>query len=1066
MKRLIVDLSSIMWTGLLVGKDHENGFEVEHEDKKVWVNSADYGYEKVMGFVVGVLEQFDFEPTEVIFVEEGKMSKARRVSFYPGYKEGRESRPPQAYESFAGAKALVLKAFRDVGSQIVTQDGVEADDVIAYLCHSLKGERFILSNDGDLTALLGLDGVHMIRQGGLVTENPYGPFPYEKVTVYKALVGDGNEYKGAVKFGKGAFLDMFAAFGVPGLNAIEGMMKRRTLAELEDDAASFKPFRKVIDGADHVYQSYNCAKLYPEWCNTLRQPLQWKAGMVRGRDVVKDERLFKWAQQTRLVTASNYEAAVKFLKSKIRETPEFCLDLETTTPPESDEWLAQRSAKGGGVDVISSTIVGCGITFGSNGQFGYYISVDHAGTDNIDLGQLRALLEVIPKDKTTVSHNASGFELPVLYNAFGKEWADNGWRGMYPNMVDSQIAASYWDEDQPSRGLKTLSKLLLDYEQETYAEVTTVDGVQRKMHELSAEHVFSYGMDDCYTAQGLYNFFKTIMEIEGTFEAFMRIEQKPMYLGALSFVQGTPISLERLFELKRADEEAMPRHEAVLHNYLVSKGWDGSVCPKYEGEMTPKQIKEAVRIVLGHEMDTQVRVVSKLAKLVSVIEHEDAPLLAKLLEDGAIDQINGWASRRFEGKPDFNPGSFVQIGRLMYEVMGLPVRLRNRATDAMRAKGIREGNPQTDDDAINLAIKLGDATGEEAETLKALLEMKSINTRTGLYWESYPKMLHWKTRKLHPEVRQCATNTRRHTSANPNIQQQDSSAGGVRTTVRPHHSEAVFVSLDLAGQEIRLLGDYSRDENILSAYIGDPPRDLHSFTAAMILGSSYETFRAQYESSDPAVASKAQAARQNGKTTFFASSYGAMAGKIGMSLGVSEEVAQGYLDALDKAFPGVPRWKKETEQFAERHGWVPILGGTRRHLRGVLLSNDRYTASKALRQASNARIQGAGGNQIRTIMGRVWDNDIFERYDVRFYWPVHDEVCFSVHKDHAVPVIKVLHSLMCEQFLDLLPSASSIGIGPSYGSLHELGETFDPLLVEKTVHEIFHGSAREEVQPA
>lgn len=1065
MKRLIIDVSSVSWTGLLVGKDPENAYTVQHEGKEVSVNSADYGYENLVNYITGVMEQFNFVPTDLIFVVEGKMSKSRRTAIYKDYKVGRESRPPQAYDEFNKMVRMLTESFRAVGSQIVSQDGVEGDDVIGFLVKNLKGERFILSNDGDMAALIN-DHVHLIRKGQLATENPYGPFPYDKITVYKALVGDGDEFKGAAGFGPKTFLDMLVAFGDQGLAAIEGMIKRRALHELADDVAEFKPFRKVIDSADHVYQSYECATIHDEWVDTMRQPLQWKPGMVRGRDVVVDERLAKWAQKVRLITADNYGEAMKFLAARIKQSPRFCLDLETTTPEESDEWLAQRTSKGKGVDVIASTIVGCSITFGANGQYGYYISVDHADTKNVTLDHLRQILETLPSDKVTVAHNAAGFELPVLWNAFGKAWQSNGWRGMFPNMVDSQIAASYWDENQPTLGLKALSKKLLDYEQETYEQVTVVNGVQRKMHELSAEHVLSYGMDDCYTAQGLYNFFVTAMEIEDSFEAFMRIEQKPMYLSALSFVRGTPISLERLMELKQADEEAYPQHEATLHQYLIEKGWEGTVCPRYEGGLSAKQAKEIVRIILGQELETQVRTVSKIAKLVEVMEHDDAPLLAKLLEDEDIDQINDWVARRFDGKPEFNSGSFVQMGRLMYEVMGLPIRLRNKATDAMRAKGIREGNPQTDDDAINMAIKRGDAKGVEEEVLRALLEMKSINTRTGLYWEPYPKMLHWKTGKMHPEIRQCSTNTRRHTGANPNMQQQDSTPGGVRTVVKPHHRDAVFVSLDLAGQEIRLLGDYSRDENIMSAYMGDDIKDLHSFTAAMILKVSYEEFRKRYKSEDLSVAQEADRARQAAKVVFFASSYGAMAPKIALGLGVSEETAQSYLDALDQAFPRVGRWKKETEEFASRHGWVPILGGTRRHLRDVLLSSDKYTASKALRQASNARIQGAGGNQIRTIMGRVWDSDLLDQYDVRFYWPVHDELCFSVHRDHAISVVQELHAAMCEQFLDVLPSGSSIGIGPSYGMLTELGEVFDPKRIQEVLDEVWAGGNRKEVQPA
>ena len=249
--------------------------------------------------------------------------------------------------------------------------------------------------------------------------------------------------------------------------------------------ADFKPLKLFIDSAEHVFHSFVWALLHDEWVNPLRQPLEWKACMVKPVSAFEDKRLHKWAQQVRLVVRSNYDQAASFLAQQTGKSAFFCLDLETTTPDESDEWLALRTTKGGGVDVIASTIVGCGLTFGRNQQYGFYCSVDHAGTDNISLDQLQGLLELIPHDKMTVAHNAAGFEIPVLFNAFGQKWASNGWRGMFPNMVDSRIAASYWDENQPSHGLKQLSAKLLDYQQQTYEEVT--EGT--KTDDITAHHV-------------------------------------------------------------------------------------------------------------------------------------------------------------------------------------------------------------------------------------------------------------------------------------------------------------------------------------------------------------------------------------------------------------------------------------------------------------------------------------------------------------------------------------------------------------------------------------------------
>lgn len=1064
MKRLIVDVSSVVWMSLLAGKDQEFGRMVEHEGKQVHVNGWEFGMECAMSHITTVLKELDMVPSQAIFVIEGKMSKSRRKAIYPEYKESRSARPPESYEAFNRCKYELTQAFRNVGSMVVTQDGVEADDVIAFLCKHLDGEKVILSQDGDLSALIA-DDTCMYRKGSILKGNPYGPFPTKYISVYKALVGDSSDnYPGAKGFGEKAFLDLLVWAGDPGLAALEGMMQRRTLHELEEDIATFKPLKRVVENVDTVYASYEVAKLYPEWVDTLRQPLQWKAGMVRSREVVRDSRLQPYAQSVRLVTATNYQDAYNFLKAKVVESEFFSLDLETTVPEESDEWLAQRNSKGGGVDVIASTIVGCGITFGRNQQYGFYCSVDHAGTDNMTLDQLRTLLELFPKEKMTIAHNAAGFELPVLFNAFGKDWASNGWRGFFPNMVDSRIAASYWNENAFSHGLKQLSKSLLDYTQTSYEEVTTKtdengNSFQVKMDALTAQETIAYGLDDVFCTVGIWNQFKAVMEIEKSWDAFIRIEQRPMYLSALSYVQGTPISLERLFKLKAEDDATYAENEKVLNKYLIEKGWSGTQCPMFS-ELTPANVKEAVRVILGLELETMVRTISKMAKLIEVMDHSDAPLLAQFVADENLDQINDWMVQRFEGTPDLNVGSNKQLVTLMYETMGLPIRLRNKATDAMRAKGIREGNPRADDDAMAMAIKMGDASPEIAPVLQALTTMKSINTKRGLYWEPYPNMVHWKDRRIHPEIRQCATNTRRHTSGNPNIQQLDSDYGGVRSVIMPHHKEAVVVSLDLAGQEIRLLADMSRDPNMMSAYMGDNLKDLHSFTAAMILGIPYDEFRARYKSEDVAVSGPANAARQNGKVTFFASSYGAMAPKIAEGLGIAESVAQSYLDALDKAFPRVNEWKGETEDYASRHGWVPLHGGNRRHLREMLLSDDKWVAQKALRQASNARIQGAGGNQIRTIMSNIWSSCLLEDYDFRFYWPVHDELVVSVGRQDAVKVIQALHGFMCNQFLDVLPSASSIGIGSSFGTLTEIGEVADGALIEKTVADIFESSAQ------
>lgn len=432
-KRIICDLSSILWSGLLAGKDDEFGRDVEFNGRKVYVNSAVYGFENCINHFVAVLEATGLTPMHMILVVEGMNSKSLRQSVLPTYKGGTEpSRPPEAYEEFNKLKAKLLDTFLSLGANAVTQDGIEGDDVIAYLATHLDGEKIIDSGDGDLSVLIsdgstGTTGVSLYRQGGFVTENPLGPFPCKYVTVYKALVGDtSDKIPGAKGFGKAAWLDMLCTFGYDGLEMMHDLFITKQLHRLAEDVAEFKPLQKIIDDAKGAYNSFTVARLYPEKVNTVRRPLEWSAGMVKPRTADTDPRVKQWAGAVRLVTAENYDEALKFFRSKIAESPFISFDIETSSCDEGDEWLREVAGKSDdedvtGVDVFGATLTGFGITFGCNMQYTFYWSVDHLpqpGQTNITKAQAKAVLESVPASKRTVIQNAQ-FELPIIYEELG-----------------------------------------------------------------------------------------------------------------------------------------------------------------------------------------------------------------------------------------------------------------------------------------------------------------------------------------------------------------------------------------------------------------------------------------------------------------------------------------------------------------------------------------------------------------------------------------------------------------------------------------------------------------------
>jgi len=167
-----------------------------------------------------------------------------------------------------------------------------------------------------------------------------------------ALVGDsGDKIPGAKGFGAKAFDLMHLAFGNDGLELMEGLIQRKELLSLQEDVPTLRELQRVIDDAEGVYMSYELGRLRTEKVNTMRRPLQWRCGMVKPRTTCVELRLRKYAGVNRIVSAESYDEAMAWAKKQIDLSPCVSLDIETSTPPESDEWLESRD-KADRVDVL------------------------------------------------------------------------------------------------------------------------------------------------------------------------------------------------------------------------------------------------------------------------------------------------------------------------------------------------------------------------------------------------------------------------------------------------------------------------------------------------------------------------------------------------------------------------------------------------------------------------------------------------------------------------------------------------------------------------------------------
>jgi len=1080
--KIIFDMSSVMWTSLYAGKDAEAAI-VDFNGKKVQVNSFMFGYENAVNLMKAALDEFSLNPVDAIMVFEGKDSKKRRSMVDPTYKAG-ESKCPELYIEFNKLKDFLKETFSSLGAISVSQSFVEGDDVIAYLVQNLEEDCIVVTNDNDLIVLNGTNEYNStcrVRVNGELAKNKYGDFDFKLVTLYKALVGDSSDkIKGCPGFGSAAWFKLNCTYGDDGCFELMHLLQtgqKDECAKIADEN-NCRFLNTIVDNWAQVQVCLRLTHLHPEWVNTVKLPLEWSAGMTT--NTCKDERLKKWTAQARLITAQNYTEAFKFLKEKLEETKEPSFDIETSTPEESDDWLAQQG-KVKGVDVIGSFLVGFSITFGANNQYTYYVSVKHKDTPNITMAQAREMIELLfPKE---IAIQNTNFELVVLYGDEAKDedgtlWRD-AWRkygnfGMIPKVLDTKLEANYVDENLPS-GLKQRSQMHLNYKQATYAETMTIDGVEHKMDEVPASHVFSYGADDTICTAALHNFYKLHMQLDHHYHIYKQVEIDAAYLHAKMMYDGIPVSMATLSKLAKDDGEVEKSSWEKLRAYLIAHGWEGTVPPVFSSELSCKDIKQAYAIVKGLDTETdddgdedegdtepkwapkdevmssRVRTPAKLVELVNKVGEDYLARLIKLCLEGSPEELTKYVQSKFSGEPSFKMSN-KQMCHLLYEVMGLPIRVRNKPTDAMKAKGLREGNPKGDDLAIQYAID--DAKSEEEiEVLNAIKLMQMVKVRKSLFYEPYPKFLHWKTGRVHGSHNQCATNTRRASASKPNFQQLSVKenikgfAPKIRNAIVPHTKGAVVVSMDFSAQELRLIAEQSQDANMLACYVGDNKKDMHSLTGSAIARKSekgrdwsYEAFVAAIDDDASEGHSSAKVFRGKGKNTNFAVSFGAMADKIALQLHITPEEAQTYIDAREATFPDEVKWKKRVIEESLSTGVARTLSGAVRHLASAINSPDRYTASKAERQSVNFRIQGSAAEQTKLAEGRFWRSGVFEKFDAQYYIPVHDETVMSVKLDQLEAFIKEAHPHMTAPYATMkVPVESSIGFGFNFGELVEIG---------------------------
>ncbi len=574
---VLLDIRGLLIHSLNRGKDDD---AVQPEDGSKPVNTASFGFGQFVDtYLKSALAMVP--PRRIIAVWDG--GNEYRKSLWSEYKAHRKEPRKEENQERKELYRLTSELLKGLGAFQVSVKDVEADDVIAYLATRLPGRKVIFTVDADLFALqtsaISEPNGCLVYQRGEFRDGYAPNVPNSLVTLYKSIVGDTSDgYPGIKGMGEAAWDRLLEAYERDGLEELDKYVRDdnfQPIAEVLSDAPN-TDLKKLYDARSDWSLQYRLAKLHPELCTGRNKDkfvkLDWvKRVPFRARvmDVLINssyissqtdplpEWLTKHLPTVTLVTQSNMANELRQFVKLLEESPYVSFDFESYDTLGHQGFLEASSSNSRTyVDVLSQRITGCSFTLGENMQHTFYISVEHADTDNCKPNVIHwALTQVEKVDLPLVAQNAN-FEVTLCGTNF--EWTP------VSAPLDTKIFASYVDENLPG-DLKSMSKAWLNYQQITYAEVI---GERSGMNKLSGTEVLQYATDDAICTACLFDLFTIITQLEKTFDFILAYERDVLWPLVDAFYDGVKIDTGALALMREEDSRVVAQGRDRIRELL------------------------------------------------------------------------------------------------------------------------------------------------------------------------------------------------------------------------------------------------------------------------------------------------------------------------------------------------------------------------------------------------------------------------------------------------------------------------------------------------------------------
>jgi len=328
----------------------------------------------------------------------------------------------------------------------------------------------------------------------------------------------------------------------------------------------------------------------------------------------------------------------------------------------------------------------------------------------------------------------------------------------------------------------------------------------------------------------------------------------------------------------------------------------------------------------------------------------------------------------------FNVKSSQQLGRILFEKLKLPVQKKTR----------KRTGYSTDVEVLT-------TLAAEHTLPKLVLRHRSLAKLKSTYADALLEMVHPETGRIHTSFNQTVAATGRLSSSDPNLQNipiRTKEGRAIRSAFVPQKGWRLL-SLDYSQIELRLLAHVSQDPILIEAFKEE--EDIHTRTASEVFGVLPEGVSGDL--------------RRQAKVINFGIIYGMGAFSLAKELGITQKMAQIYIEHYFERYQGVKAYIAKTIEAVQKSGRTSTLLG-RIRLLPEIGSGNFNVRSFAERTAVNTPIQGSAADLIKVAMIQAEKILLDEGFEAAMLLSVHDEIIFEVPEKEIEPVSALVIRVM------------------------------------------------------